>query len=895
MTLTLGQIKTQVRRAVEKARKKDRDPFRLGFYAPTGWNGPEHIEVDAIRWRIADVASPLAAREALVAAPATERLLLVCRVTEDGLGDDLMARVGVSQRLLRPDRLETLKDLFQAVSVDPRIMRHAECVDVLTEHVRDQAVSPAANGHLTAEHFWGQLLSLVWGLPTGPVDLVDILRWTLIPGAADVFRASSQEFRDAASTWLQSSACGPAVNEILRSFQEIGHPSPVVLGLACEVLFDTRVFAETQVAQARVRIERYLGHRPLAREHAQAWADAANTVMGTVAATNDAHARMLSRELDDLLTAIQAADFAFASPWSDLGFDSSIGRLGADLQRFMAAPGREVIRKLFGAIDELRSRRLTDPHRDRIDRAEMAVRLASWLQTSNGRPAAELPSSLPKAVEFYLNDESFVDWARTSLRTGDPAPAMAKAMRQLLEAVTPLRARFNESFAGLLSAWSPGPGGAGGIVPIHKVLSDVVAPIGGVSPVLIIVLDGMSAAVFDELMSDLAASGWRSISHRHAPRPLILAGTPSVTELSRTSLLSGTLQTGGQPEELAGFTEHPALRQVSRGGSPKLFHKGNLTFAIDGNLSMEVGEAISSSSTFVAVVINAIDDHLAKGEQLNMDWTADRIRPLPTLLARARDAGRTVILVSDHGHLIDQGTKETTSSDSDRYRSATPAPADGEVLLYPARTGLGVASGGVVAIWSESLRYSRAKNGYHGGASPQEMVVPLAILRHSGPLPDGCTELQLNPPSWWNGESEVASPVVAPAKASASPSLFDPPVAVPASPAVASHPAPAPAPAWVQTLVESELFKAQLSRAGRSVPSPLEVAKFIAIMVARGGKLTRPALARAVNMPELRIGGYVSQLRRILNVDGYPIVNVHEESSTVELNEALLKAQFDLT
>jgi hypothetical protein len=114
---------------------------------------------------------------------------------------------------------------------------------------------------------------------------------------------------------------------------------------------------------------------------------------------------------------------------------------------------------------------------------------------------------------------------------------------------------------------------------------------------------------------------------------------------------------------------------------------------------------------------------------------------------------------------------------------------------------------------------------------------------------------------------------------------------------VAETPVPAaqPSPQWLDRLLQTELFKAQRARAGRNVPSPEEVAKFIGLMLSRGGKLTRPALARAINMPELRVGGYVSQIRRILNVEGYPIVHVHEESSTVELNEPLLKAQFDVT
>lgn len=34
----------------------------------------------------------------------------------------------------------------------------------------------------------------------------------------------------------------------------------------------------------------------------------------------------------------------------------------------------------------------------------------------------------------------------------------------------------------------------------------------------------------------------------------------------------------------------------------------------------------------------------------------------------------------------------------------------------------------VVMPWSEKVRYSGKRDGYHGGASPAEVVVPIAVL-----------------------------------------------------------------------------------------------------------------------------------------------------------------------
>ena len=62
----------------------------------------------------------------------------------------------------------------------------------------------------------------------------------------------------------------------------------------------------------------------------------------------------------------------------------------------------------------------------------------------------------------------------------------------------------------------------------------------------------------------------------------------------------------------------------------------------------------------------------------------------------------------------------------------------------------------------------------------------------------------------------------------------------------------------------------------------------------RGGKLTRSALAKQIGVPTLRIGGIVSALRRLLNIEGYPVLSMDDSSDTVELNRDLLLTQFEL-
>jgi hypothetical protein len=44
----------------------------------------------------------------------------------------------------------------------------------------------------------------------------------------------------------------------------------------------------------------------------------------------------------------------------------------------------------------------------------------------------------------------------------------------------------------------------------------------------------------------------------------------------------------------------------------------------------------------------------------------------------------------------------------------------------------------------------------------------------------------------------------------------------------------------------------------------------------------------------VRIGGFLAALRRELNVEGYPVLAIDDESETVVLNRELLRSQFGL-
>ena len=55
-----------------------------------------------------------------------------------------------------------------------------------------------------------------------------------------------------------------------------------------------------------------------------------------------------------------------------------------------------------------------------------------------------------------------------------------------------------------------------------------------------------------------------------------LAAIPSITEVSRASLLCGKFQRGNLTKEQAGFASHPVLAHCRGGFPPVLFHKSSL-------------------------------------------------------------------------------------------------------------------------------------------------------------------------------------------------------------------------------------------------------------------------------------------------------------------------------
>ena len=307
-------------------------------------------------------------------------------------------------------------------------------------------------------------------------------------------------------------------------------------------------------------------------------------------------------------------------------------------------------------------------------------------------------------------------------------------------------------------------------------------------------------------------------------------------------------------------------------------------------------------------MLNTIDDALDRSDPGGTEWGADAVRHLVHLLDRARNAGRIVVLTADHGHVVErrQGTQRAYPEiSSGRSRAATGPVGEGEVLVAGPRV-LRHDGRAVLAV-DEQLRYGPLKAGYHGGGAPAEAVVPVAVLV-PGAIPEDVASLHLAPPqepTWWIDQVAAADPVAvavstpaAPPRRPAAnysrrrqeavPTLFDEPTAEPAPDRQAVQRSPVPA-----AVLRSAAYGAQKKIAGRVSVTDDQVRGLLdALVAATGHRLVPARAAAALAVSPVMLRGAILHVQRLLNVEGYPVLRVDADGSTVVLDEALLREQF---
>ncbi|MBQ0985603.1 BREX-2 system phosphatase PglZ [Streptomyces sp. F63] len=949
------------------------------------WDGPaEPVWGEGHTARIAAAPSPLAVHELVLdhlgagAAPPAggerPRVLVVLTDREQNeLDPAILARVH-KLRIDTVDSFELVREAFGAVQVDQRLRDAGWAAEALLDATPPGGWPSLAGGILSRRTALSALatrrLRLGGGDDTGAarapgaavggtLDPHTLLRWSLTPGGPDLLLGLRGPERAGLADFLGEEDQVGLAGRALLALVEAGHGADAVaFGLVCGALW-LHAPADADTYRARGRAERWFGEQPPAAGEqldapASAYGRACEEYTGTLLAMaarapgSGAEAAEETREArrtgDTLLDRASVLLRQFGAEAA--GRTSPL--LPAGLAARFTAVGRALASGALGAAVE--AVRALDDHqgavraelRPRVERTRMGLRLARWLATDP--PAA--CDTVDAGIRRQIAETGWVDQALEHIEAGgDPDPVLKAAYDTLAARTRERRHEIDRHFARTLAGWTAAGTRPGSMLTVETFLDRIVKPLvrgGGEQRVLLLVLDGMSAAIAAELAGELRAS-WAEFDPLPDGVPQrrgMAAALPTLTAVSRTSLLTGTLTNGSQADEKRLF---PTLRLW--GGRPAaVFHKDDLRSGTAGEIfGPALTEALTDGRTHVAVVLNAIDDRLAKEQKLgDGTWRPEHIPGLPDLLRVAAEQGMAVLITSDHGHVVDRhGTKaEAAAAASARHRAPGGPLGPAEVELSGPRVVWPEPGASIVALWDADTRYTARKAGYHGGASLAEFAIPvLAFLPFGAEPPRDWRELGDPRPSWWDADAQVPGPRVPapPARAEAAA-----PVRKPARPQrsakeraelaathaplfeVAPEPDPAPAgppassvpsvraaeqgaaeqgaaeqgvadSALVERLFASDALRSQAELLARR-PQEREMTKFRRAVAALldAGTLPVTALAQRAGHPAGRADGFAAVLRQLLNHDGVQVLETLPDGRTVRLHQALLREQFGL-
>ncbi|WP_244942747.1 BREX-2 system phosphatase PglZ [Streptomyces inhibens] len=847
--------------------------------------------------------------QAHLAAEGADLLVVTTDVPGERISLDLLGEM-VRSQIIAVDEADIVKQLFGAADLDPRMRRDpwlwlpAALIDA--EADASQGGWPQYGAVLTLDAAMRALVGVRLGLEGlfeggASVDVDALLAWSRTPGGPERLAVLSEAERRGITEWLAQSA-GEAASVLLRLALQGRGPEATALGVLASVMTGDTASADAAVALGSVF---GLGSRPSElRAYARAVSGTLTRWIGEASGRGPQSEEARQWVVDVLHQADRLADNAHltaalaGNPFLPSGFQARLHGLADALSE-----GPQAAQAAWEHVVEHQLAAVLYPKR--VELARMAVRLLRWLEAPE--PAV---SSVGQAVSAHVADWGWVDRALAQLWVGDgeTEPVLAQAYRAVHDAARRRRALLDKAFAAQLGPWVQRATAAqpGGALPIEDVLRTIALPLAKVRPPLVLVLNGMSSAVAAQLGEELTGAGrWSELSS-DGQRAAAVATIPSVTVISRATLLCGRPVSGGQSVEKDGFT---AFWKQHRHAAV-LFHKSEIP-GPDGQLLDPRLVAAIASDDVVGVVLNTIGESLDHGQRSALaDWSVSRVKYLAELLNSARGQGRPVVLVSDHGHVLDRTKVEVRPPaaegvESARWRTGAEA-GEGEIALSGPRV---LENDGRVTVpWSEEIRYTPRKAGYHGGAALAEMTVPVLVLAPSAELaPAEWSELPRESiqPSWWEAETPSA-PVptpVRPAKraAQAKPKprpqegeLFaDDAVKVPAA-------APPAEPAMLtlgQQILDTTIYKHQRKFVRKS-PEHKVVASVIDALDHAGGTLSLAAVAAAAigsgGRTNTRPEGLVTVLTRLLNIEGYEVISLIDSRTRVRLNRETLREQFEL-
>ncbi|MGW7402186.1 BREX-2 system phosphatase PglZ [Streptomyces sp. NPDC054833] len=912
------------------------------------WDGPaEPAWGEGRAAGVAVALSPLAVHELVLDHLAGRRpgpavLVVLTDREQNELDPAILARVH-KLRIDTVDSWDVVREAFGARQVDPRLKDVNWAAEALLDATPPGGWPAVPGGWLSRQYALTALAQR--RLRLGRYDTEGgtrrpgddrleaqaLLHWSTRPGAPERLLGLRGSERAGLTAFLgEEDQAGLAGRALFALVDAERGADAAAFGLVCSSLWQ-HADPAPETYQARGRAERYFGDQPPAVAEQL---DALVTIFGRaaeeyVSTLLAAGLRNGGGDADQVREARRTTGIVLdraAALARQFGAEAAVGSspvLRGGLEARFTAVGQALAAgdtaAVADAVRRLVNHRLANEPDEaaRVERARMGQRLTRWLATD---PNTGAPT-VADAIQRHVAETGWADLALEHIEAGgDPDPVLKAAYDTLGTRVRNRRREIDASFARSLAAWTEAGTQPGGMLTVETFLDRVVGPVvrrGEERRVLLLVLDGVSAAIANELGEELRRS-WAEFDplpegtpHRRA----MAAALPTVTAVSRTSLFAGTLMKGTQADEKRLF---PALK-LWGGASAAVFHKDDLRTETAGDtFGPALTEALADGRTHVAVVLNAIDDRLAKEQKLGDGaWRVDDVPGLRDLLAVAAAQGMAVIVTSDHGHVVDRhGTKVDAAADpaSARHRLPGDGPiAEREIVLSGPRVVWPDPGASIVALWDTDSRYTALKAGYHGGASLAEFTIPvLAFLRFGAEPPKEWRELGDQRPTWWapeeadrplpdqrEAQTATAAAKKTPAKSrkkqpepgTLPDALFDVALTAGGDDALLTPTVVSRTEALVTALLDSETYQAQLGGLARK-PQQEQVHKALAALLDAGGTLPVTALAQRVGMPTTRGDGFAAVLRQLLNYDGVQVLETLPDGRTLRLHEALLREQF---
>ena len=925
-----------IRSLLGQLRGKGHSHGVIALAAAPVWSGDHEFELGGQSVRVRTAPSVLAVRDALTDRTQVDWVVILTDRSAAELPAGILEHLATG-RLSNLDPWPALRELFNASRQEFNLLALSNDAARAALRDLDGTVAPAPGGVLTNDHLFAALAKTHFGLAPAEYTPHHVALWSMDPACTARFQAWQHRTDPVLLAqfyaWIEArlGPLGPAFVTVWRSS---GPAQLIPLGLVAALVGDgsaaSAAFPVSRDTTVKVRtlLEVELGGRTLTEGQLAAWGNTATLAV----AGADVPGHVL-RHAEDLVRRLRAEPLVVRSDVLPSALAPRVAHFASALTTAADSGDLAAAENAWADVLAHRSARIDSPDAPR----DVRVGAAALRLLRRQRRQHNTPATLAGWLDDYRTELSWVDAAVNGAFVGADDPTLAAVAHRIVSAVRDRRATSDRQFARLLATSgvnrSSGPQAP---LLIEDVLDKIVRPLTvprpgatgasittpTASPVLIVVADGMSAAAANEVVADAL--------RRHRPQwqecqftdtdglHAALAALPTVTEFSRCSLLTGALAAGRQDRERTGFASW-LQGHALRGSGQVLFHKADMDAVSKGHaLAVDVRIAVEDTKTrpVVACVLNDIDDALDRSDPIGTSWTTASFKHLDALLSAAANVGRTVVLVSDHGHVVErreQPSVQRGQQISARYRSADgvdPAtlPAD-EVLVTGPRV-LTDTHQAVLAV-DEQLRYTGLKAGYHGGGALAEAVIPISILVN-GAVPQhlGLEIRPMSVPAWWEPERLTppeSRPVAAAPPAGTKPAASAPrkkPASKPAEQSdtlfdmgTPSAPVPATAPAAtggrnrVQELLGSPLFIQQYNTFRPRIDTPV-IGQLLQALIDGNGRIPLPRAAEILGVKAFRARQTVAALSQVINADG--VVALSENGTEVELEAALMFEQYEV-